>query len=182
MRERYVALLLSCLAIVVACSPAITSSAQALSMTQMAVLDNWLAKNAGMRLATIDDCKCLDDVRQMRAGFGGAWRPIPNYDPYVAIGDFNGDRNDDLAVAVIASDPGKPSEPFALVVFNGPFNKPLVAPSFVSMPLQLTHRGLFFGDPRPRPYRLLVGPFESEAMYVLVPDDQTYRLETNSFR
>jgi hypothetical protein len=35
--------------------------------------------------------------------------------------------------------------------------------------------GLFYGPPRPKPYRLIVGTFESEGL-VLQPLGNTYRL------
>jgi hypothetical protein len=60
------------------------------------------------------------------------------------------------------------------VVFNGPL-RPGVAPSFEERGLDIQGQGLFFGPPRPKPYRLLIGGFESEAA-ILVPRGRSYVL------
>jgi hypothetical protein len=56
----------------------------------------------------------------MKAGSGGVWKPVPDYHPYIATGDFNGDGAEDFAVVLI--DRTKQEQNFALIVFNGPFN------------------------------------------------------------
>jgi hypothetical protein len=88
------------------------------------------------------------------------------------VGDFNGDGQKDLAIVVIA--PVAAAKRFQLLLFNGPFlGKQSHGPAFVSEFLDLTGQGLFFGPPRPKPYRLLVGAFESEGM-VLAPKGKGY--------
>lgn len=109
----------------------------------------------------------------MKAGFGGNWKPIPDYHPYVATGDFNGDGVDDFAVVVV--DRSKDKNNFVLVVFNGPFPSKTVSPAFIKSGLELTDQGLFYGPPRPKPYRLVQGPFESEG-WVLIPNGHGYKL------
>jgi hypothetical protein len=109
---------------------------------------------------------------------GGAWKPVPNYHPYYIEGDFNGDGSKDFAVVVIA--PIRSAKRFVLLVFNGPFtSSDIHSPAFISEPMDLTESGLFFGSPRPKPYRLLVGGFESEGM-LLLPKGKGYVWDNSS--
>jgi hypothetical protein len=107
----------------------------------------------------------------MRSGYGGEWTPVPNYHPYIVIGDFNSDGIEDFAVGVVSR--SKPND-FTLLVFNGPIESSNLAPAFVGSGLDLRHSGLFYGPPRPKPYRLLMGHFESEGT-ILVPHGRTYQ-------
>src|SRR2546422_7028023 len=50
---------------------------------------------------------------------------------------------------------------FALVVFNGPFKSETASPAFIQSGLDLRYSGLFYGPPRPKPYRLLLGDRKS---------------------
>jgi hypothetical protein len=50
-----------------------------------------------------------------------------------------------------------------------------VAPAFVKPGLDLKGQGLFYGPPRPKPYRLLIGRFEAEGA-TLSPSGRTYKL------
>ena len=111
----------------------------------------------------------------MRAGYGGDWHSVPDYHPYVATGDFSGDGEEDFAVVVI--DRSRQEANYVLVVFNGPFRSIAVSPAFVKSGLELRYEGLFFGPPRPKPYRLLVGEFESDTGFLLVPHDHTYEIQ-----
>jgi hypothetical protein len=144
-----------------------------LNATDQEILQAWLAKHPTYRLATDEDCDCADDIKQMKAGFGGNWKPVADYHPYVATGDFNSDGVQDFAVVVI--DQSKPKDNFVLVVFNGPFPSRTVSPAFMKSGLDLAGQGLFYGPPRPKPYRLVQGRFESEA-WVLMPRGRTYKL------
>jgi len=83
----------------------------------------------------------------------------------VASGDFNGDGQVDFAVVVLNQSKGK--RQFTLLVFNGPFVSSEVAPAFVDSDLDLKGSGLFYGPPRPTPYRLAIGRFESEGTTLL---------------
>jgi hypothetical protein len=140
---------------------------------QARVVDRWLKSHAGYRVATDDDCEdCATNIAALRRGSGGPWKPVPNYHPYCVEGDFNGDKNRDLAIVVVA--PTKAAERFVLLVFNGPFTSPGThSPAFVSEPMDLKHSGLAYGPPRPRPYRLLIGEFESEGI-LLIPKGKGY--------
>jgi hypothetical protein len=42
--------------------------------------------------------------------------------------------------------------------------------------MDLSDEGMFYGGPRPKPWRFLVGPFESEGSFLL-PDGKSYRWE-----
>lgn len=126
------------------------------------------------RLATDPDCKCAEHIREMRAGSGGVWKPVPDYHPYIATGDFNGDGVTDFAVEVIEQ--SKSPNDFVLLVFNGPFRSDSTAPVFIQSGVY--GEALFFGPPRPKPYRLVIGPFDSDNSAILVPTGTTYRLES----
>ncbi len=146
---------------------------QTLNPEQQTVIAAWLRAHPGYRLAGDRDCACDEDIKTMRAGSGGAWKPVPDYHPYVASGDFNGDGVTDFAVVVIRS--LRPHD-FTLLVFDGPLdvNQPL--PAFTYAHRDLARMGLFYGPPRPKPYRLVLGPFESEGL-ILQPKGGTYRFQ-----
>jgi len=145
-----------------------------LTAQEQKVLQNWLAHHPEYRIATDEDCDCADDIRQMKAGWDGAWKPVPDYHPYTATGDFNGDGVEDFAVVVIER--SKQENNFALVVFNGPFKSETASPAFMQSGLDLKYQGLFYGPPRPKPYRLLLGRFESDSGVVLIPHGRGYKL------
>jgi hypothetical protein len=108
----------------------------------------------------------------MRKGYGGDWVAVRDYHPYVATGDFNTDGFEDLAVVV--RDATAKEKAFTLLVFNGPL-KAGEKPAFQERGFDASHEGLFFGPPRPKPYRLLIGGFETEAA-ILVPKGRSYEL------
>jgi hypothetical protein len=110
----------------------------------------------------------------MRRGSGGPWKPVRDYQPYMATGDFNGDGQSDFA-AVVVDDTQPVEQSFTLLVFNGPIKSRRQRPAFVEQKLDFRHRGLFFGPPRPRPYRLLFGLFESEG-HLLRPVGPSYQI------
>lgn len=143
------------------------------------ITQSWLVEHPGSRIATEVDCgDCAEQINAIRKGMGGAWKPAPGYQPYYLVGDLNGDRHKDFAIVVVT--PGKSAKRFILLVFNGPFEptKPH-KPAFVSEPMDLAGQGLFFGPPRPKPYRLLVGGFESEGR-LLLPKGKGYAWDQSS--
>lgn len=144
-----------------------------LSSEEQQVLKGWLVLHPEYRRAIDEDCDCTGDIQQMRAGSGGVWKPVPDYHPYTATGDFNGDGVEDFAVVVI--DRRMKEKNFALVVFNGPFKSETVLPAFLESGMDLKYTGLFYGPPRPKPYRLLLGPFESDSGALLIPHGRSYR-------
>jgi hypothetical protein len=132
------------------------------------VLEKWLGANKTLRVATDEDCKCKEDIAAMRRGYGGAWKANPDFHPYYVAGDFNGDGQADFAVVVIRNAANPKRE---VAIFNGPFS-----PDHPARPAYLNGKyagALFFGPPRPKPWRLIVGPFESEGS-LLVPKGSTY--------
>ena len=139
-------------------------------------IEAWIETNPSFRIAGEGDCgDCIEQVQSIRKGMGGAWKAIPNYHPYYQVGDFNGDGQQDFAIAVVSS--SKSPKRFKILVFNGPFTDSATkAPAFASEPKDLSFQGMFFGPPRPKPYRLVVGPFESEGM-LLVPKGPSYLWE-----
>ena len=139
------------------------------------VLAVWLAQHPSFRAATNQDCSCAEDIQEMKAGDGGVWRPVPDYHPYVATGDFNGDGIRDFAVAVIERT--KSVHPFTLLVFNGPFDSDGSRPAFIGKDLDLRYMGLSFGPPRPKPYSLIVGRFGSDNTSILIPSGTGYQLK-----
>lgn len=138
-------------------------------------MKSWLAHHPRYHLGTDKDCDCAGDIEQMKEGSGGKWKTVRDYHPYIATGDFNGDGAEDFAVVLI--DGTKQEKNFALIVFNGPFKSETVSPAFVRSGMDLKHVGLFYGPPRPKPYRLLLGPFESDSGVLLIPHAQGYRLD-----
>lgn len=143
-----------------------------LNLEQQGFVDSWLRRHPDQRLADVPDCDCGDDISSLKSGYGGAWPKIVDYHPYRAIGDFNGDGATDIAIVVI--DRSKAQRPFTLLVFNGPFGKDPPNPSFEWSDLDLKGHGLFYGPPRSKPYRLVVGRFEAEGT-IVAPQGKTYK-------
>jgi hypothetical protein len=172
MRLKYVLVLATLLFLVMPgwCRHTLTSQEQKIT-------DDWLARHPTYRVATDADCGCREDIQQMKAGYGGNWKAVPDYHPYVATGDFNGDGARDFAIVVI--DGSKSAHNFTLLVFNGPFRSKRASPAFLESGLDLRNQGLSFGPPRPKPYRLVVGPFESDNTWILVPQGHAYKIQVN---
>jgi hypothetical protein len=137
------------------------------------VLQSWLAQHAQYRVATDEDCECDDGINRMKVGLGEDFKPVPDYHPYSAAGDFNGDGVEDFAVAVI--DRSKQENKFVLLIFNGPFKTQTAPPAFIKSDLDLKYEGLFYGPPRPKPYRLLLAQFNSDTGVLLIPRGRSYR-------
>jgi len=138
-------------------------------------LASWLAQHTEYRAATDADCQCEDDIRQTKAGYGDPKKSVADYHPYRATGDFNGDGAEDFAAILI--DRRLETATFVLVVFNGPFTNRTLTPAFFKGGL---HRSdaLFYGPPGKKLSPLLVGPFESDSGFLLVPSRSTYRIKS----
>jgi hypothetical protein len=93
------------------------------------------------RVATDADCACDESLERYRKGYGGGWKPAPDYHPYASAGDFSGDNVEDKAVLVVRK--SSSSYP-TLLIFNGPFKS---QPPFVEEGVELGGTGLFFGPP-----------------------------------
>jgi hypothetical protein len=145
-----------------------------LTSQQHKVLANWLAGHPQYRSAKDDDCECASDIRQMRDGYGGNSMPVPDYHPFAATGDFNGDGAEDFAVIVV--DQSKNENPGTLLVFNGPFKSPAKSPAFLKSGLRLKLQALFYGPPMVVPHQLVLGCFACDAGSAVIPHGRGYRL------
>jgi hypothetical protein len=112
-----------------------------------------------------DDCHCAEDIEDLRKGDGGAWSPQPDFHPYYATGDFDGDGFDDAAIVVAPRDTG--AKVSVVIFFGSPaglMNDVSVVPRDGS---SVADRGLFLARPDQRAARrrarLLFGAFGSEA-------------------
>jgi hypothetical protein len=129
------------------------------------VLQRWLTNRPELRPATDEDCKNELGLRDAR-------KNNKNYHPYYVTGDFNSDGRLDFAVVLIderKSDENKA----ALLVFNGPLSANTTAAYFEDK-MDLFGVNLFFFTDRPKPYRLLVGPFNSDSGFILEPRGKGY--------
>jgi hypothetical protein len=175
LRQSEETLTIKCVLLLTACLVLVAPawSGHTLTPQEQKVLKGWLAHHAEYRLATDEDCDCAGDIEQMKTGYGGLMKPVRDYHPYVVTGDFNGDGAEDFAAAVL--DVSKKEKNFALVVFNGPFKSETRSPAFIESGMDLRYMGLFYGPPRPKPYRLLLGPFESDSGALLIPHGRGYK-------
>lgn len=137
-------------------------------------ITSWLTRHPGYRIALDADCSCDEDIAQMRAGYSGDWPAVPNYHPYYMVGDFRGDGAQDVAVGVISQQYPKK---FRVLIIHGTPAKGPAARTFLSEELDF-HQGLFYGAPRPKPWRLGVGPFESEGV-LFEPTPTGYRFSSD---
>ncbi|MBS0471542.1 MAG: hypothetical protein JSR60_10755 [Proteobacteria bacterium] len=130
-----------------------------LSADQNRQLVRFLEKHPDLRLATPAQCQCDDDIRTMRTQ-GSFGTPLPDYDPHLAVGDFNGDGRSDFAILLDDRSRG-----LTFVIFNGGRD----GPAYVSHDdFDMANIGVF---PPGRDTGLLVGPFESEGCLYELKDD-----------
>ncbi|MDQ2975713.1 MAG: FG-GAP repeat protein [Acidobacteriota bacterium] len=131
----------------------------------MEVVERWLARKPGLRLATEADCTNKEGLAFIRKEEGR------NYHPYYAVGDFNGDGKEDFAVAFVKM--RKSKWPFTVAIFNGPIAGNSV-PAFTTDD-DLRSGGIFYKPKaKPREGRLIVGVFESDDCVILRPRGKTY--------
>ncbi len=136
------------------------------SSVQQQSIENWLMEHQEFQIATDQDCNCENELNSYRKG-GGVWPENPNYHPYYVVGDFNQDSKDDLAVVFINH---HEKNKRYLAIFNGPLIKG-------SKPVYLAPEdgALFYGEPRPKPYMLIVSEFNSEGV-ALEPKGNGYAI------
>jgi hypothetical protein len=129
-----------------------------------AVLQQWLRLRPQLRLATEVDCVNIEGLQAMRQEYG------EHYQPYYAVGDLNGDRAEDFAVALINSQ--RRARKFAIAVFNGPFSGKAAnpRPALYRDGVDLSDGGLVY-----RPDNLLLaGVFQTNNCIVLRPRGRSY--------
>jgi hypothetical protein len=137
------------------------SSASHLRPQHKAAVEQWLlSRKLALRVATLADCSNEEGLANTRKERG------KNYHSYYAVGDFNGDRKQDFAVALIRD--GKRNEQFAIAIFNGPFGRNSVPAYFVEG-WDLGDGGLFIGGGD-----VIAGPFESDNCVILRPRGKKY--------
>lgn len=124
------------------------------------VVEEWLAKKPNLRVATVEDNTNKEGLAGTREQNG------KSYHPYYAVGDFNGDRKEDFAIALV--NPQKKKERFAVAIFNGPVGKDYL-PAFFEEGWDLSDGGLFEGEGG-----VMVGPFESDNCVILSPRGKKY--------
>ena len=139
----------------------------AIPAADMAQIQRWLSANDQYRLADLNDCKCDDQIKEVRKG-DDVYKPVPNYLPYYAAGNFNGLPS--FAVIVL-----KKQEPFQanqvkIIVFAKDDN---VSPVTVDYPFihdqNLSWLGLFVRPKNKKSDRLLIGVFGSEGKFLKIP-------------
>lgn len=168
---RRIVLISCCLTVATFCiavKPAwsqITSTAD-LRAPHRAIVERWLQRKPALRLATEKDCKNKEGLEASRQEYGR------DYQPYYAVGDFNHDGQQDFAVALVNQQ--KPSQRFAIAIFNGPFNqKQTNLPAFFADGIDLVDGGLVVLSGN----RLVAGVFQSDDCVVLRPRGKTYLMK-----
>ncbi|MDQ3747502.1 MAG: hypothetical protein M3367_00590 [Acidobacteriota bacterium] len=125
------------------------------------VVQQWLASSKlALRVATLADNSNKEGLAITRKERG------KGYHPYYAVGDFNSDRKQDFAIALINE--RKSKGPFAIAIFNGPVSKNSV-PAYFSEGWDLSDGGLF-GDKT----SVMAGVFESDDCVIFRKSGKKY--------
>jgi len=122
-------------------------------------VSDWMARHPGYELMSDADCGCAEDLTEIRTASLGAWKARPDYHPYFLVGDLDGDGRADAAIGV-----RRKGGALQVLIVHGPkAQAPYLSQTFP--------RGvmLFFGAPRPKPWRLLVGRYGTDTGDVFVP-------------
>jgi hypothetical protein len=131
-----------------------------------AAIENWLTLHQEFRVIDDAECKCDDELKDIRTMTRGAWVADPSYHPYYVTGDFNGDGRIDLAVGVRRM--GADAKFQVLIISGYRVARHGQNCAFLSQAFDVGE-GLFFGPPRPKPYRLLEGPFDTDVGVTFSP-------------
>lgn len=130
-----------------------------------AIVDAWLKLRPDLRLATDADNTNKEGLAGTRKDRGR------NYQPYYVVGDFNGDRKEDFAVALVKKK--KSQWPFVFAVFNGPVAGS-TKPTFTE-DADLSNGGIFYNPENPPGgFRLAFGTFESDDCAIVRPRRRSY--------
>lgn len=136
-----------------------------LSQAQRTTLSNWLQRHPQYQVAVDSDCDCDEDLRVYRTGSEWSGAAVPDYHPYILVGDFRGNGVADFAVMFRRAD--KRDAAF-LAIFDGPFPN-RHAPAYLGYVGTLAHLALFQGETG-----VTVSAFESEGC-AYIPSGKTYR-------
>ncbi|MBA3632919.1 MAG: hypothetical protein H0W58_08955 [Acidobacteria bacterium] len=132
-----------------------------LSLEHREVVQQWLASSKlALRVATIADNSNKEGLAITRKERG------KGYHPYYAVGDFNGDRKQDFAIALINE--RKRKAPFAIAIFNGPISKNSL-PAYFEEGWDLSDGGLM-GDKT----GIMAGVFESDDCVIFRKSGKKY--------
>jgi len=130
-----------------------------------AIVEQWLKLRSNLRLATDADNTNKEGLAATRKDRGR------NYQPYYVVGDFNGDRKEDFAVALVKKK--KSSWPFVFAIFNGPATR-ATKPTY-TVDADLTDGGIFYNPQNPpRGFRLAFGTFQTDNCVIVRPRLQSY--------
>jgi hypothetical protein len=140
-------------------------STSSLRPEHKAIVEQWLKLRTDLRLATDADNTNKYGLAATRRDRGR------NYNPYYVVGDFNGDRKEDFAVALIKKKKGQ--WPFVFAVFNGPLAR-ATKPAFTE-DADISDGGIFYNPQNPPGgFRLAFGTFESDNCAIVSPRRQSY--------
>lgn len=146
-----------------------------MAVEHKAEMEKWLRTHRDFRMATEADCDCSDSLKDIRFSNSPGWPANPNYLSYYVVGDFNHDGMGDFAVLLIKK------EMFMEKLYVGIFNGTSVSNQYMPTILKakgfdIVETGLFYGPPRPKPYSLIIGVFNSEGV-AIVPSKNGYKFD-----
>jgi hypothetical protein len=140
-------------------------STSSLRPEHRAIVEQWLKLRPDLRIATDADNTNKEGLAATRNERGR------NYHPYYAVGDFNGDKKEDFAVALVRKK--KSRWPFVFAIFNGPVAG-ATKPTFTE-DADISNGGIFYNPQNPpRGFRLAVGTFQSDDCVIFSPRGRTY--------
>jgi hypothetical protein len=123
----------------------------------------WLEAHPRYYALQDKDCRCDEELVYIRTQSRGQWKAQPAYHPFAMQGDFNGDGRADIAL--VLGDRQSKNARRVLILTARSTGSPTI---YLSENIPGT-AALFFGAPRPKPYRLLVGEFESDSGFTVIP-------------
>lgn len=130
-------------------------------------IDRWLRANPEYVRATVEDCNCQEDIASLKRGDGRAWKAQPTYEPYYAVGDFDGNGAADFAIVVKKT---RGQVDVRVIVFLGKRGKREFDAINVMVGAGSLEGIALFTKRRSGPRTtLLVGPFASEGTPVSLP-------------
>jgi hypothetical protein len=124
-------------------------------------IEKWLSVNDQYRHASLNDCECDDNIKEMRV-------MEPNYTPNYAPGNFNGSPG--FAVIVLEKQKPFQASRAKIIIFSKNQN---VSPIIINYPFirdqSIARIGLFVEHRKNNFDKLLIGTFNSEAEEVVIP-------------